>query len=66
MNEAQVRTLEQVREVLAGTHLLEMGPVADEAGRSAWIEAVLKRLDYRGLGRTERGVVLEYLERMSG
>ncbi len=33
MNEAQVRTLEQVREVLAGTHLLEMRPVSYEAGR---------------------------------
>ena len=66
MNEAQVRTLEQVREVLAGTHLLEMQPVADEAGRYAWIETVLKRFDYRCLGRAERGVLLEYVQRMSG
>lgn len=66
MNEAQVRTLEQVREVLAGTHLLEMRPVADEAGRYPWIETVLRRFDYRCLGRAERGVVLEYLQRMSG
>ncbi len=65
MNEAQVRTLEHVREVLAGTHLLEMRPVADE-GRYAWIETVLKRFDYRCLGRAERGVVLEYVQRMSG
>ena len=44
-NEAQVRTLEQVREVLAGTQSLEMRPVADETGRYAWIKAVLKRFD---------------------
>jgi transposase InsO family protein len=66
MNEAQVRTLEQVREVLAGTHLLEMRPMADEEGRYAWIEAVLKRFAYRGLARVERGAVLEYVQRMSG
>jgi len=66
MNEAQVRTLDQVREVLAGTHALEMRPVADEAGRYAWIEQVLKRFDYRCRKRSERGVVLEYLGRISG
>ena len=66
MNEAQVRTLEQVREVLAGTRSLEMRPVADEAGRYAWIEAVLRRFDYRCLKRAERGVVLAYLRLMSG
>jgi len=66
MNEAQVRTLEQVREVLAGTQSLEMRPVPDEAGRYAWIETVLKRFDYRCLKRAERGVVLAYLQRMSG
>lgn len=44
MNEAQVRTLEQVREVLAGTQALELRPIADEPGRYAWIERVLKRL----------------------
>ena len=66
MNEAQVRTLEQVREVLAGTHALEIRPVADETGRYAWIEQALKRFDYRCLKRAERGVVLTYLQRISG
>ena len=66
MHEAQVRTLEQVREVLAGTQALEMRPVADAAGRYAWIETVPKRFDYRRLRRDGRGVVLAYLQRMSG
>ena len=66
MNEAQVRTLDQVREVLAGTQALEMRPVADEAGRYGWIEQVLKRFDYRCLKRVERGVVLTYVQRISG
>ena len=66
MNEAQVRTLEQVREVLAGTQALELRPIADEPGRYAWIEMVLKRFDYRQLKRPDRGVVLTYLQRLSG
>ena len=43
-----------------------MRPVADEAGRYAWIEQVLKRFDYRCLKRVERGVVLTYVQRISG
>jgi hypothetical protein len=66
MNEAQVRTVAPVREVLAGTHLLERAAVADDTGRYAWIETALNRLGYPGLGRAERGVVLEYLRHLSG
>ena len=45
MNKAQVRTLEQAREVLAGTQRLDMRPIADQAGRYALIETALKRFD---------------------
>ena len=66
MNEAQVRTLEQVRQVLAGTQALEFQATAEDAGRYAWIESVLRRFEYRRLGRAERGPVLAYLQRLSG
>jgi transposase InsO family protein len=66
MNEAQVRTLEQVRQVLAGTTAMEFQAAADDAGRYAWVESVLKRFDYRRLARAERGPVLAYLQRLSG
>lgn len=66
MNEAQVRTLDQVRQVLAGTQVLEFQPTADEAGRYAWIESVLRRFEYRGLPRGDRGPVLAYVQRLSG
>jgi hypothetical protein len=66
MNEAQVRTLEQVRQVLAGTQALEFQATADDAGRYAWIESVLLRFEYRGLARGDRGRVLAYLQRLSG
>jgi hypothetical protein len=67
MYETQVRTLEQVRQVLEGTQALEfrVGGDADER-RYAWIEQVLRRLGYRQLGRSDRGAVLAYLQRLSG
>ena len=66
MNESQVRTLAQVREVLAGTAALEFHCAQDDTGRYAWISAVLKRLGYRQLRRADRGAVLAYLQRLSG
>ena len=66
MNEVQVRTLEQVRQVLAGTQALEFRATQDEPGRYTWIESVLGRFDYRHLKRAERGPVLAYLQRLSG
>jgi hypothetical protein len=66
MNEAQVRTLEQVRQVLAGTQVMEFQSVICDEGRYAWIETVLKRFDYPRLARTDHGPVLAYLQRLSG
>jgi transposase InsO family protein len=66
MNEAQVRTLEQVLQVLAGTQALEFRQTEDDEGRYAWVESVLGRLNYRVLPRGDRGAVLAYLQRLSG
>ncbi|MEP7283902.1 MAG: transposase family protein [Rubrivivax sp.] len=66
MNEAQVCTVEQVRQVLQGTQALQFCAAEDDAGRYQWIDAVLRRLDYRQLGRADRGALLAYLQRLSG
>lgn len=66
MNEAQVRTVEQMREVLSGTQALKFTPSGDDTRRYGWIEAVLRRIGYRQLPRGSRGVVLAYLQRLSG
>ena len=66
MNEAQVLTLEQVRQVLEGTQSLEFRQAEDDEGRYAWIESVLRRFDYRRLPRAHRGPVLAYLQRLGG
>ena len=66
MNEAQVRTLEQVRQVVAGTQALEFRRAEDDEGRYGWIEQVLRRFEYRRLGRADKGAVLAYLQHLSG
>src|SRR5262245_49888245 len=73
MDEAQVRTVEQVRQVLAGTQELRFRAAQDDEGRYGWIEAVLRRLGWRQLrlgwrqlGRADKGAVLAYLQRFSG
>lgn len=66
MNESQVRTVEQVRQVLQGTQALEFRVAEDDEGRDRWIGSVLTRLNYRALRRADRGVVLAYLRRLSG
>jgi transposase InsO family protein len=66
MNETQVRTLEQVRQVLQGTEALQFRRPEDDEGRYAWIESVLKRFAYRQLPRPDRGTVLRYVQRLSG
>ena len=66
MNEAQVCTLEQVRQVVAGTQAMEFRRAEDDEGRYAWISSVLRRFDYARLKRPQRGVMLVYLQRLSG
>lgn len=66
MDEAQVRTVEQVRQVLQGTQALQFRAAQDDEDRYRWIEAVLRRLEYRRLRRADRGMVLAYLQRLSG
>ncbi len=66
MNEAQVRTVEQMRQVLQGTQALQFRAAQDDEGRYEWIDAVLRRLGYLQLKRGDRGVVLAYLQRLSG
>jgi hypothetical protein len=61
MNESQVRTLEQVRQVLQGTQALQFRPPDDEVGRYGWIDAVLRRFAYRSLRRPDRGALLGYV-----
>jgi len=66
MNEVKHVTLTQVRQFLAGTADVGFRVQGENAQRYRWISAVLGRFGYRGLNRAERGVILRYLQRMTG
>ena len=65
MNDKQIQSLEEIRAFLAGTTQMEFS-IEGKDQRYRWIEQTLRRFKYRTLGRAERGVVLRYLERVSG
>lgn len=66
MQEAQVCTLEQVGQVVAGIQTLEFGRAEDDQGRCGWIEQVLRRFGNRQLGQAAIRTVLAYLQQLSG
>ncbi len=65
MNDRDIQTLDQVRAFLEGTEPVEF-EVRGKAERYAWIEHTLGRFRYRQLARAERGVILRFLQRVSG
>jgi len=65
MDDTNITTLEQIRQVLANPRGIAFKG-RDKAQRYAWIEVVLKRLNYFELKRGEKGLINAYLRRLSG
>ncbi|MHB8564618.1 MAG: hypothetical protein ACYDDA_11885 [Acidiferrobacteraceae bacterium] len=65
MNDTQIRTLEQVRQFLEGTGVVDLTIDAKE-DRYAWIQRTLIRFRYRRLGKTDKGLLLGFLQKVSG
>ena len=66
MNESQLKTVAQLRAFLQGTLTVEFQAISNDVERYGFISAVLQRFGYRQLRRSEKGVVLRYLERTTG
>lgn len=64
MNDKQLASLAQVKAFLEGTVAVDFAVAATE--RYAFITRTLRRFGYRGLARADKGVVLRFLERVSG
>ena len=64
MEEAKLQTLEQVRAFLNGTS--EVSFRVPKVERNQFIERVFKRFGYAPNGRADKGVLLRYIERMTG
>lgn len=65
MDDEQIMTLEQVERVLEGSQAIAFKGVGRQE-RYRWIETVMKRFDYFGLGRKGKGLLKAYMERLSG
>ena len=65
MDDEKITTLEQVQRVLEGSQAIAFRGIGREQ-RYRWIEAVMKRFDYYGLGRKGKGLLKAYMERLSG
>ena len=64
MNDKQLATLTQLRLFLEGTATVDLQLTAAE--RYAFIGRTLQRFGYRRLPRADKGVLLRFLERVSG
>lgn len=66
MNEARLTTIEQVEQFLSASGSIEFSAAGDDGERYEHISRVLKRFDYPGRNKRERGVLLRYLQHTSG
>ena len=66
MNETQLCTIEQIEQFLIGSAQIEFSTSGDDSERYAHVSRVLKRFDYSGRNKRERGVLLRYLQHTSG
>jgi len=65
MNDKKIQTLDDIRAFLKGTTEIEFS-IEGKDERYQWIRQTLVRFQYLSLNQRERGVVLRYLERVSG
>ena len=64
MEEAKLRTLAQIKAFLDGTTEVVFRVPKEE--RNPFIERVLKQFGYAPHGPADKGVLLRYIERMTG
>jgi len=65
MNDNQIKTLKQVRQFLGGTRAIDLVIEVKEA-RYDWIRETLIRFRYRQLGKADKGLLLDFLQKISG
>ncbi len=65
MNDTQIKTLDQVREFLNGTRAIEL-VIETKQARYSWIRETLQRFRYRQLGKADKGLLLDFLQKISG
>ncbi len=64
MNDTQIKTLEQVRQFLDGTRAIDL-VIETKKERYDWIRDTLIRFRYRHLGKADKGLLLDFLQKVS-
>ena len=65
MEDKNLQTIDQVRQFLEGSEVLEFTvPSVEE--RYGWIESVVRRFRYSTLKKAEKGVIRQYLQKVTG
>ncbi len=65
MNDNDITTLEQMRRFLEGTNAVEV-IIEDKAARYRWIQQTLVRFRYWELSKSDKGLLIRYLRKLSG
>ena len=65
MDDRKIQTIEQIKKYLEGSDEVEYRRLSG-TDRYRWMETVLWRFNYHKLRRWEKGVIREYLEKMTG
>ena len=65
MDDRRLQTIEQIRQFLEGNHEVEFESVSGE-DKYEWIESVLRRFRYAGLRRAQKGLIRQYLRKVTG
>ena len=65
MNDTPIKTLEHVRQFLNGLGALEFR-IEAKAARYTWIQGMLLRFHYPQLRKAEKGLLLDFLQKVSG
>ena len=65
MNDTSIKTLDHVRQFLNGLEAMEFQIAAKDA-RYVWIQTMLLRFHYPQLRKAEKGLLLDFLQKVSG
>ncbi len=66
MKVEELETIEQLRDLLAGTQQVAFSVISDKRTRYKWIQGELVKFQYLTLPRQHKGVVIRYLMKLSG
>ncbi len=65
MNDRRLETIEQVRDFLAGTEVIQF-TIESTEGRYAFIHATLAKFRYATLSKADKGLIRRYLRKITG